>query len=503
MEKFYLTTPIYYVNGQPSIGHAYTNITADIIARYQRMIGNEVFFMTGTDENSQKNVEAAEKAGRADDIQGYLDEMSALWQQSFDTLGLTHDRFIRTTEADHKKAVEKFWQAVDAKGDIYKGEYQGLYCTGCEAFVTESELVEGKCQIHKRAPESIKEENYFFKLSNYRQALLDHIEKNPDFIMPKSRRNEVVSYIDKFMTDISITRQSMKWGIPAPGDANQRIYVWFDALINYLTGVGYGTDDQRFEKWWPANLHLVGKDIIKFHCALWPAMLMSAGLPLPKQVLAHGFFTIDGEKMSKSLGNVIDPLPIVQDYGNDALRFFLMREIRLGEDGDFSLSRLAERYDGELANELGNLVHRVLSMTEKYFEGEIPERAEQTAKAEAMKNYQANMDEFRLPDALEAVWKIVREANQFIELKKPWVLAKNEDLHELSDTMYLSLETLRVLAWLINPFMPETAVKILTKLGLDPGTEFAQDYFSGLTWGKLAPGGKIDKGEALFPRREE
>lgn len=500
MPKFYLTTPIYYINGKPHVGHAYTTIIADVLARYHRALGEDVFFLTGTDENSQKNVEAAVTAGKGDDVQGYLDEMAALWQSTFDSLGITFDRFIRTTEAEHRTAVETFWKAVEKKGDIYQGEYQGMYCKGCEAFVTETDLVDGKCPIHKTVPETIKEKNYFFRLTKYRDELLDLIGKNPDFIMPASRRNEVLSYIRGFMTDVSISRASVKWGIPVPGDESQRIYVWFDALINYLTGVGYGTDEKSFKKWWPADLHLVGKDIIKFHCALWPAMLLSAGLPLPKQVFAHGYFTIDGDKISKSLGNAIDPLTVVKEYDNDILRYFLLREIRMGEDGDFSAARLAQRYDGELASELGNLAHRVLTMTESYCDGKIPERADGFI-AGAWPAYHLAMTEVRLHDALETCWNVIREANKFIDQQQPWALAKIKEDKMLGDTLYVLLETLRHIAWMLYPFMPDASGRLFEKLGVEVPKEFKQSFESAWKWGELEPGKKIKRGDPLFPRR--
>jgi len=348
VNKFYITTPIYYVNDIPHIGHAYTTIAADVLARYYRMKGKEVYFLTGTDENSQKNVEAAKKVkgeelkvkSEKEIVAEYVNEMSAKWQETWDSLDITNDDFIRTTEPRHKKAVKKFFEAVFKNGDIYKGIYEGLYCPGCEAYVSEMDLENGKCPFHKIAPKKIKEENYFFRLKKYESKLLDYIEKNPDFIEPEARRNEVVNYISHHLEDISISRLSQEWGIPVPIDKKQVIYVWFDALINYLTAVGYGTNEEKFNKWWPADLHLVGKDIIKFHCALWPAMLMSAGLPLPKKVFAHGFFTIGGQKISKSLGNVLDPVELVNKYGIDEVRYFLLREISFGEDGDISLKRL-------------------------------------------------------------------------------------------------------------------------------------------------------------------
>jgi methionyl-tRNA synthetase len=503
MPNFHVTTPIYYVNGKPSVGHAYTTIIADVLARYHRMIGDRVFFLAGTDENAQKNVEAAEAAGKP--TQQYVDEMSAVWQQTWDSLGITNDRFIRTTEPDHLRAVEAFWKAVEANGDIYQGEYEGLYCKGCEAFYAETDLVEGKCPLHKTVPQTIKEKNYFFRLSKYRDDLLEHIGKHPEFIRPESRRNEIVSYIRDFMTDISISRSSMKWGIPVPGDESQRIYVWFDALINYLTAVGYGSSDPRslsaFNAYWPCDLHLVGKDIIKFHCALWPAMLLSAGLPLPKQVFAHGFFTVDGQKMSKSLGNVIDPVDIVNEYDNDTLRFFLLREIMLGGDGDFSMARLRERYNGELANELGNLVHRTMTMTEKYLGGTVPARADGFL-AGAWPAYRLAMDELRLNDALDVIWSLVRQSNQYVDTQAPWQLSKLGEQKMLADTMYILLETLRHIAWMLYPFMPLTSKRLLQKLNLTIPEEFSQSAESAWAWGELVPGGTIVKGDPLFPRRE-
>jgi methionyl-tRNA synthetase len=431
--------------------------------------------------------------------------MAAVWEQTFDSLGLTHNRFIRTTEADHKAAVEKFWKAVEAKGDIYQGTYEGLYCQGCEAFVTETELVDGKCAIHKKEPVKLVEKNYFFRLTKYRDALLEHIGLHPEFIQPEARRNEVLSYIREFMTDVSISRETMRWGISVPGDESQRIYVWFDALINYISGVGYGdkgaegTRDREFGFWWPADVHLVGKDIIKFHCALWPAMLLSAGLPLPKTVFAHGYFTVDGEKMSKSLGNVIDPLEVVKQYNNDTLRYFLLREIPFGEDGNFSRDRLKQRYEGDLANELGNLVHRVLSMTEQYTEGKVPHVADGFI-AGAWPAYHLAMEELRFHDALAVVWSLVRQANQFVEQQAPWQLAKMGEKKMLEDTLYVLLETLRHLAWMLYPFMPLSAERMFEQLGLESPKEFTQSFESAWVWGELKPGILIKKGDPLFPK---
>ena len=500
MPKYYLTTPIYYVNDKPHIGHSYTTIVADVIARYRRLRGDEVRFVTGTDENSQKNVEAAEKAGQKD-IQAYLDDMSADWRQTWTDLGITFDDFIRTTEDRHKKGVEKFWNAVYEKGDIYEGEYEGLYCTGCEAFYKETDLVDGSCPVHKKPATKLKEKNWFFRLTKYRPALLAHIDAHPEFIRPVSRRNEVRSYVDKFMEDISISRETVRWGIPVPNDPKSVIYVWFDALLNYMTAVGYGTDDAMFSKWWPADLHLVGKDIIKFHCALWPAMLMSAGLPLPTQVFAHGYFTIEGEKMSKSLGNVIDPKDMAAKYGMDALRFFLLREIPFGDDGDFSEERLKQRYSGELGNALGNLMHRVLSMTEKYFEGKVPALDGDGAAAKAAwENYEKAMDSFDFLTTLNVILASARSMNGEIDIEKPWDLAKT-DRTRLAGLLYRHLEQLRHLAWMLKPIMPETSTKMLLQLGATVA-EMNKTYDSAKTWGGMTEGATIAKGQPLFPRLE-
>ncbi len=492
-EKFYITTPIYYVNDVPHIGHAYTTIAADALARYYRLRGREVFFLTGTDENSQKNVDAAAKFGY-DDIQNYLDVMSGKWKDAWRDLKITNNDFIRTTEERHKKGVEKFFKKVWDKGDIYQGEYEGLYCVSCEAFYKESDLIDGCCPIHKTKVQAIKEKNWFFKLTKYRQALLEHIEKNPGFIQPETRRNEVVSYVKNFMEDVSISRASMKWGIPVPTDQTQVLYVWFDALINYLTGIGYGWDDKKFDHLWPAEVHLVGKDIIKFHCALWPAMLLSAELPLPKSVFAHGFFTIDGEKMSKSLGNVVNPVEVADKYGLEPLRYYLLHEIHFGSDGDFSFAGLEQRYNGELANGIGNLTARVLAMTEKYFDGRVPKRAARDP-LKHWDGYDRAMESLRLHEALQIVGEIVKDCDELIDREKPWTLAKT-DREKLAEVLYTLLETLRHLALMLHPFMPETALKILTQLGL----ELPTDYDRAKQWGALETGTRIARGEPLFPR---
>ncbi|MDO8571278.1 MAG: methionine--tRNA ligase [bacterium] len=499
--KFTLTTPIYYINDKPHIGHAYTTIVADIIARYHRLKGEDVFFLTGTDENSQKNIEAAEKLGKGDRIQEYLDEQSAVWRSTWEKLGITNTDFIRTTESRHIAGVEKFFNAVYERGDIYKGTYRGYYCAGCEAFVNESDLVDGLCPLHKKKPDTIEEENYFFSASKYRDALLEHIEKHPEFVQPQSRRNEIINYIQNHFTDISISRQSLKWGIPLPIDKTHVVYVWFDALINYLTGIGYGTNDEMFEKYWPAELHLVGKDIIKFHCALWPAMLMSAGLPLPKQVFAHGFFTIDGDKISKSLGNSIDPVEIANQYGRDPLRYFLVREIPFGSDGDFSFTRLKERYTSDLAKGLGNFVSRVVALAAKDRGEQIDEHNPDEDEVKKIASatwdtWETSLQNYEFGNALDAIWHLISWGDTYIEKTKPWALAK-ENRARYRHVIDLLLELVRHTSLLIQPFLPETTTKITEQLVVIPYVE-ALSSKKKKEWHNDAVV-SVKRGTALFP----
>jgi len=463
-QKYYITTPIYYVNDKPHVGTVYTTISADVLARRHRQKGDEVFFLVGVDENSQKNVESAKKAGK--DVQVYVDELAGIFRETWLKLGISFDRFIRTTSAEHKKAVYDFFKRVNDKGDIYQGDYEGYYCVGCEEFKVESDLVEGKCPEHKREPEWISEKNYFFKLSNYRQALLDHIDSNPDFIQPVSRRNEMVNYIRDHMEDFSITRQTAEWGIPLPTDESQVIYVWFDALINYLSGIGFGQDQEKFEKYWPADLQLMGKNITKFHCAYWTGMLLSAGLPLPKKIYAHGFFTINGEKISKSLGNAIDPLDLIEEYPFDAVRYFMLREIKYGEDGDFSLDRLRERYNSDLANDLGNLVQRTLNMIDKYLGGKVNKSVRHDAPVDFVQVSNLT-EELRFDEALKVIWLGVSWANKYIEDEKPWEIAKVGDLEKLAIVLARLYDILKDIAYELVAYLPETAEKIKDLLEVD------------------------------------
>ena len=502
--KYYVTTPIYYINDKPHIGHAYTSIAADVLARWHRQHGDETFFLSGVDVNSLKTIEAAEKSGMP--IEEYVSRQAETWQNTWKSLKITNDDFVVTSSERHKTSVEAFFKLVQAKGDIYKGVYKGYYCAGCEAFVNASELVDGtKCPIHLKEAEVIEEENYFFSASKYRDVLLDHLEKNPDFVQPANRRNEITNYIKDHFADISISRprKTAKIGIDFPGDPEQVVYVWFDALVNYLTGIGFGVDDDKFNQYWPADLHLVGKDIIKFHCALWPAMLMSAGLPLPKKVFAHGFFTLDGQKISKSLGNVIDPVELANKRGNDALRYFLLREIPFGGDGDFSFARFDDRYTSDLAKGLGNFAARVLKLGESVncadYDGDGDPYYDSTfhkieeIESDVMFNaVYAEVESCRPDKALEAIWASIAYGDKFIEQHKPWTLAKTDPTQHIQ-VMAVLLVHLRDIATCLYPFMPDVAEKIWTGLGLDRAeldTDGKREKYHG---------DKITKGEPLFP----
>ncbi|MDP2670892.1 MAG: class I tRNA ligase family protein [bacterium] len=464
IKNFFLTTTIYYINDVPHIGHAYTTIAADILARFHRLLGEKTFFLTGLDENSQKTVLAAEKSGQ--DLRTYTDDLAKIWETTWKKLGITNDDFIRTTQVRHKKVVTDFFQKVLDNGDVYKSKYEGLYCVGHEAFLKESDLDEnGFCPDHKTKPEQIAEENYFFRLSKYQEQLLKFYKENPDFVLPHQRFNEVVKFVESGLQDISVTRASQKWGIPAPNDPKQVIYVWFDALINYLSAE---------PPLWPADLHLIGKDITRFHAVIWPAMLLSAGYPLPKQIFAHGFFTVDGTKISKSLGNAIDPVKISQDYGNDSLRYFLFHEFPFGNDGDFSFDRLKEVYNSDLANGLGNLVSRVARLAENLsLPGvEFPEKPLLDSA------FRIHLENLEFLEALEYVWGKIRKTDKEIEKSKPWELAK-ENPEKAKAAVENLIRQIVEIDELLLCFLPETAEKIKD--------QFSQD--------------KIKSSAPLFPRR--
>lgn len=467
--KFYVTTPIYYINYNPSVGSAYTTIAADILARWHRLMGRKVFFLTGLDENSSKTVQAAKDAGISN-IQSYADGMAVKWQEAWRILNISNDGFIRTTAERHKKAVNDFFLKVFEKGDIYKGKYEGFYCEGCEAFVKESDLLKGECPVHKKPPKKIVEENYFFRLSKYQNKLLDYIERNTGFVQPETKRNEIMNFIRGGLEDISVSRPNLVWGIPLPIDKKHHYWVWFDALVNYISGAP--------KEFWPADVHLIGKDILRFHCAIWPAMLMSAGYELPKAIFAHGFFTVNGQKMSKSLGNAIDPVHISKKYSVDALRYYLMRDIPFGGDGDYSEEALVARINGELVSDLGNLVYRVLTLAER-FEGEIKGNRETTvsrasSKARGKPELEAalnlakikkHMEKYELHLALDGIMNFVRACNKYINDRKVWTLKGVE----MGNALYNLLESLRIIAILTHPFMPSTAEKINEQLGVKAG----------------------------------
>ena len=476
MGKFYITTPIYYVNDRPHIGHAYTTIAADIVARYARSQKHDVIFLTGTDENSQKTVEAAAKTG--EDVNIYTNRLAKIWQKTWEELHITNTDFIRTTEKRHIDTVKEFWRLVHASGDIYQGEYKGLYCQGHEAFVKESELIGGLCPDHKTAPEHIVEENYFFRLSKYQDKLLKFYEANPQFIVPADRFHEIKNFVSDGLEDISISRPVKAWGIPVPDDAEHVIYVWFDALINYVSAVGVDAWKKH-----PADIHFVGKDITRFHAVIWPAMLMSAGLPLPKQIVANGFFTINGIKISKSLGNAVDPLALIKTYGNDALRYFLFREIPFGSDGDFSEEKFLDRYNGDLANGLGNLVARITTLAEKF--GTIPYSNLTHSLNDFTKNGSKDVNnalhKFQFSDALASIWKLIANADRKLNTREPW---KIEDEEKRKKALGDSLIEVAIIAKLLEPFLPETTQKIREQIVFDKKTKVF----------------RIKKGANLFPR---
>ena len=501
--NFFVTTPIYYVNDVPHIGHAYCTIAADVLARYHRQLGHQVLFSTGTDEHGQK----IEKTAQTNNItpQELVDQVAPRFKLLWDQLNISYDDFIRTTEPRHQKVVHDFFSKVYAKGDIVLGHYEGSYCRPCETYWTEANVTENACPECGRQLEILKEETFFFKLNTYAQRLLEHIEKHPNFILPKNRRNEVINLIKQGLPDLSISRVTCEWGIPVPPEINQKlstkphfIYVWFDALLNYLTVAG-GLSEQSM---WPANVHLVGKDIVKFHAITWPIMLMAAELPLPTTIFGHGFLTVDGEKISKSKGNALAIEPFIEKYGVDTLRYFLLREISFGQDGTVSEEAVTNRFNADLANNLGNLLSRTLTMTEKYCEGlvsithnkEIAQTAELIKLATKLPNIiNQQLAVLNFTQALETIWELITQANRTIEETAPWKLAKEGSNELVGEVLYALLETLRIVAIVLKPFMPDTSVKILSQLGCpteetDPG------------WGKIMPGQKLNKGGSLFPK---
>lgn len=512
-KTFYVTTPIYYVNDVPHIGHAYTTVAADVLARYWRtQLGpDNVYFLTGTDEHGVKIQQAAEKAGV--DPQRFCDEKSAKFQEAWDALDISNNDFIRTTDQRHKDIVVWAWEklrtAMTPKGRpaLYEEEYSGLYCVGCESYKTETELVNGLCPDHKKEPIHLKEKNWFFRLSDYTEILRDYVENDLLRVGPASKKSEILGLINQGLKDVAVSRRNVQWGIPVPFDTAQTTYVWIDALMNYVSALG-GPRNMLCGKFWPANVHLMAKDILKFHAAIWPAMLIALDMPLPQQVFAHGFFTIDGQKMSKTLGNVVNPNDVVQLYGSDAARYLLLSQFGFGTDGDISLARFQDIYASHLANALGNLVSRTVAMTEKYFAGAVPrstmdDRLSTFDLSRDWHRYDFHMRELQFDEALKVIWDDVRACNEYIEQQKPWELAKNEDMADaLTQTMYHLLETIRHVALMLLPFTPGTSGKILTQLGFDAATYLQKPMEELREWGGLQGGEKLVKGEILFPRLE-
>ncbi|MEW6294914.1 MAG: methionine--tRNA ligase [Candidatus Diapherotrites archaeon] len=497
---YYITTPLYYVNDRPHIGHAYTTIAADVYARYKRMKGLKVFFLTGTDEHGQKVEGAARNAGKSP--KEFVDSIALEFKKLWELLNIKYDYFIRTTDPEHEKAVLKFFNKVNDAGDIYLGEYKGYYCVPCETYYTASQLIEAdKCPDCRRPVQLMTEPSYFFKLSKYEKKLLEHIERNKEFIEPEARKNEVINFIRQGLQDLSISRTSTKWGVQLPKDKKHVLYVWFDALLNYITAPGYGSDSKKFNSIWPADLHLMGKEIVRFHAVIWPAMLLSAGIELPKRVFGHGWWTVEGQKMSKSLGNMVDPIEVSRKYSVDAFRYFLLREVPFGSDGDYSEKALVQRINSDLADDLGNLLNRTIAMIQKYFNGEIPEAKKLNEKELQLKEFTLKkareadlfLEKLEFSKSLYCIWEIISSANSFINEKKPWELAKKTEKEELASVLNTLAETLRVISLLLYPYIPETAEKIQLQLGIK-----SQKFDEAFEWPLIPSKTKTGRIEILF-----
>ncbi len=506
----YITTPIYYVNAQPHLGHAYTTIVADTYARFKRLCGERVRFQTGTDEHGDKIVKAAENEDM--EPRQYVDRISALFRETWPLLQVEADHFIRTTDAAHIAVVQEILQKVYDRGDIYFDEYSGLYCRGCERYLTEKELVDGNCPDHQTPPQEIAEQNYFFRMSRYQQQLIDHIHNNPEFITPERYRNEVLAFLSEPLTDLCISRPKSRltWGIELPFDDKFVTYVWFDALINYLTGIGY-PDGPEFQTFWSAAEHLIAKDILKPHAIYWPTMLMAMGLPLYQKLHVHGYWNVDDTKMSKSIGNVVRPRELVEVYGVDTLRYFTLREMSFGLDSSFSTEAIVARQNADLANDLGNLFSRATTMVWKYRDGCIPVSGDMAAEDLPLRNaaetmlleYRQAMAEFRFHQGLQAIWELVGFANKYIVTNEPWALAKDDGKAARLDTvLYNLLECLRLLTLVLQPVMPGAAARMAVGLGLVATDPLVVSLVRGGAWGLLVPGGKLTAVSALFPRLE-
>jgi methionyl-tRNA synthetase len=501
MSRFYLTTAIDYVNSRPHLGTAYEKVMADIIARFKRLAGYETHFVMGNDEHSLNVFKKAEELGLTP-IE-YCDRMEVEFKSVWKKLDISFDDFIRTSEARHRASVQKLIQRIQDAGDVYEGKYEGWYCDSCESFKQEKDLEDGNCPLHRSKPRWLEERNHFFALSKYGPRLREHYRQNPGFLEPEIRRNEILNVIESGLDDLSISRESQKWGIPVPFDPDSVVYVWADALINYASAVGFGTDEALYQKWWPADLHIIGKDITRFHCIIWPAMLMSAGLPLPRSIFGHGFVFFKGERMSKTLGTVIDPLDAAERFGPDPLRLYLAREIAFGNDGDFSWERFEARYNADLANNLGNLVSRIATMAAKYREGVLRphgkvEALERRAE-EVVRSYRDSMEALAIQDGAAAAFDLLGATNEFITESEPWALAKDAAKSQrLSEVLYASAEATRIAAVLLLPIIPSSASEILKRLGARTSSPNLSDD---TVWGSSGDL-RITSGPALWPRLE-